>query len=424
MEVSDAVSIRSTCRSCGSNKLIFILSLGDQYVSNFVDSGPLDEYPHAPLELVLCDSSSGGCGLVQLRHTVSPELMFRQYWYKSMVNESMRMALADICRSAESRAELKAGDLVIDIGCNDGTLLRSYSVTGLKRVGFEPAKNLQKDARVGTTKIINDFFNHQAFSSHFPDETAKVVTSIAMFYDLENPNEFVQDILKCLAPDGLWVIQMSYLPSMLEQNAFDNICHEHLEYYSLMAIEHLLKKHGLRVVDVELNDVNGGSFRLYVSRAQGGRSWTEGTKRVKELEERERVLGLHKRDVYEAFARRVQELKTKLVTFINQESRAGKKVYVYGASTKGNTLLQYYGLDSSTLLAAAERNSDKWGKLTIGSMIPIVSEAQARKDAPDYMLVLPWHFLDGFVSREREYLQNGGKFVVPLPEFKIIGSES
>ena len=421
MAESGLVTTRTSCRSCGSRDLVSILSLQSQYVSNFVDSADSSELLKAPLELVLCDIKTGGCGLIQLRHTVSPELLYKYYWYRSMVNDSMKRALADVCRSAERAVDLYPGDLVVDIGCNDGTLLRSYETTGLVLTGFEPANNLIEYAEVGTTRIINDFFNFEAFRDSFPNTKAKIITSIAMFYDLEDPNAFVSDATKCLHEDGVWVIQMSYLPSMLEQNAFDNICHEHLEYYSLLSVRSLLERHGLEVSDVELNDVNGGSFRLYVSHRGRRRSSPDGTVRVREMEEAERAAGLHDRSIYVQFAARVNELKASLVNFVTEETDRGKTVYAYGASTKGNTLLQFCGLDNTLIGAAAERNPDKWGKNTVGTLIPIISEEQARADRPDYFLILPWHFLDGFKERERAFLENGGKFIVPVPEFRIIG---
>ena len=277
-----------------------------------------------------------------------------------------------------------------------------------------------EEARVGTTHIVNDFFSYEAFRNAFADTKAKVITSIAMFYDLERPNAFVEDIASCLAEDGVWIVQMSYLPSMLTANAFDNICHEHLEYYSLMAIQRLMDRHRLEIVDVELNDVNGGSIRLFI-RLPGGGSAPEGGARVAKMLESERNLGLQSRGVYDRFAERVDAIKQSVAQFITEETGKGKSVYVYGASTKGNTLLQYFGLDSSVLEGAAERNPEKWGKKTVGTMVPIVSEEHARAENPDYFLVLPWHFLEGFREREREYLDRGGKFIVPLPEFQIVG---
>ena len=423
MAETNTVSARSTCRVCGKGGLVPILSLGDQYVSNFVDAPDPELDAKAPLDLVLCDPGAGGCGLLQLMHTVAPEFMYRQYWYKSGANASMREALGDISLRASQLVELEPGDIVLDIGCNDGTLLRSYAQNDLVTVGFDPAANLMGEASVGTSKVINDFFGAARFQEHFPGRKAKAITSIAMFYDLEDPNAFVAEIAQCLDPQGVWVVQMSYLPSMLEQNAFDNICHEHLEYYSLMALEALLARHGFEVFDVELNDVNGGSFRAYIGFSGQPRIDQDGAHRVEALREKERALSLGEQGVYNTFAERVNEHKDRVVRFITEEVAGGKTVYVYGASTKGNTLLQFYGLDHTMIKAAAEVNSDKWGKKTVGTLIPIISEEEARADNPDYFLVLPWHFLKGFKVREEKYLQGGGKFIVPLPEFEVIGAD-
>lgn len=416
-------SQRSSCRSCGANCLRPILSLGHQYVSNFVDPG-IRDLPRGPLDLVLCDSSRGGCGLLQLHHTVSPEILYRHYWYRSVVNSSMRQALANITDAASRLVPLSAGDLVLDIGCNDGTLLRSYGRDDLRLVGFEPARNLIAEAEVGTTAIVNDFFTGAGFVQAFGAKSkAKIVTSIAMFYDLEDPNEFVTGVAAIMADDGVWIIQMSYLPSMLEQNAFDNICHEHLEYYSLGTLEALLTRQGLEVFDVELNDVNGGSFRAYVRRRDGGVASSEFQRaRVAALRSFEEGIGLMVTSTYKAFAARVEVEKEKLLELVRAEVADGKRVYVYGASTKGNTLLQYYGLDYRLVTAAAERNPDKWGKETVGSCIPIVSEDEARRAKPDYFLVLPWHFMSEFRIREAEFLKHGGKFIIPLPRLRVYPS--
>jgi len=371
-----------------------------------------------PLELVICDPDSGGCGLVQLRHNFSPELLYRNYWYRSGVNKSMTESLADIAQKTERIARPKKGDFIIDIGSNDATLFRFYKTPGLRLIGFEPATNLMPYARRNCPqgKYINDFFNLKAWQKRYGEKKAKIITAIAMFYDLAKPNEFVEGIAQCLQDRGVFVIQMSYLPSMLEQNAYDNICHEHLEYYSLKSLDYLLKKHNLEVFDVELNDVNGGSFRAYIQH----RGCRPISSRVRKLENFERRINLSGEKIYQDFAKRVLSLKKRLYRFIKKETKAGKKVYVYGASTKGNTLLQFCNLDKKLIKAAAERNPDKWGKKTVGTLIPIVSEEQARKEHPDYFLILPWHFLKEFVKREKNYLRSGGKFIVPLPEFKII----
>lgn len=412
---------RTTCRVCFSKKLAPILSLGGQYVSDFVDETKGEKIP---LELVLCDPQQGGCGLLQLTYTTPPELMYTQYWYRSGMNKTMTDALADIAHKAQRLVDIGKGDIAIDIGANDGTLMRQYTNPSLFTVGFEPAKNLIPYAEKGNGKIINDFFNAAAFKRQFGERKAKVITSIAMFYDLEAPNEFVEDIASLLEKDGVWIIQMSYLPLMLEQNAFDNICHEHLEYYSLQSLKFLLEKHAMEIFDVELNDVNGGSLRAYVKHKGGAIPHEpEGARgRVGELEASEEKLGLGTMKPYKEFASRVEEIKRKVVDFISTERKKGKKTYVYGASTKGNTLLQYFGLDSKSIVAAAERNSDKWGKKTVGTMIPIVSEEQARAEKPDYFLVLPWHFMKEFRQRESAFFKAGGKFIAPLPNFEIISS--
>lgn len=418
MAISDVARIIRSCRSCGSENLAPILSLGEIYVSDFVESSP--RHGKVPLKLVLCED----CNLLQLRHTTNPEMLYRQYWYKSSINESIVRDLQDIASKAERLVDLNRGDIVLDVGANDGTLLRLYETEGLRLVGFEPAINLVEDAKKGTTLIINDFFNYDAFRMAFGGEKAKVLTCIAMFYDLDDPNKFVSDVVKCLDPEGLWIIEMRYLPSMLEQNDVGNVVHEHLEYYSLLSLSKLLGRHDLEVFDVELNQVNGGSFRTYVRHQGGSISPFEGAEeRIKRLEAQERELGLQNRKVYDDFAARFHEMRFKLRKFVKQEHERGKIIHVYGASTKGNTLLQFCGLDNTLIEAAAERDHTKVGKRTVGTSIPIITEEESRRRA-DYFLILPWHFLDVFKIREREFLESGGKFIVPLPEFKVIGYEN
>lgn len=411
------------CRVCKFENLIPIFSLGNLYVSNFIDNPGTDIYK-APLDLVLCNQSDGGCGLLQLRHTFPSEHLYRNYWYLSGMNKTMTEELRGIANRSESLIDLVPGDFVLDIGANDGTLLRSYTVPGLRRIGFEPARNLVGYNREGTTKIFDDFFNYETWRQEFGEQKVKVITAIAMFYDLDDPNQFVADVGQCLDQSGFFIIQMSYLPSMLSQNAFDNVVHEHLEYYSLLSLENLLRRHDLEVFDVELNDVNGGSFRIYIRHRNGGQSiriHPSASARVIDLRNEESDLALHERRVYDGFVERVHDIKNKVYNFIKKEVDNGKNVYAYGASTKGNTLLQFFNLDNRFITAAAERNSAKWGKKTVGTNILIVSEDEARAQKPDYFLILPWHFLKEFKEREADFLRNGGKFIVPLPEFQIVG---
>jgi hypothetical protein len=329
----------------------------------------------------------------------------------------MRKALEDIAVRACEIARPEARDIVMDVGCNDGTLLRSYKISGLRLVGFEPAKNLVEEARRGTEYIFNDFFGFELFRQEFPKSLAKIITSIAMFYDLDDPGTFVADIAKCLHPQGIWIVQQNYLCSMLEQNGFDNIGHEHLTYYSLSTMNRLLRDYDLEIFDVEKNDVNGGSFRTYI--AQKGRFHIQHS--VRKAREVEIKLFSKSPSVYATFVSNVLGIKSQLATFINDEVRAGKTVYVYGASTRGNTILQYCGLNNRLIEKATDANPEKWGLRIPGTEIPIVSKAEARRDNPDYFLVLPHHFLEEIRKEEREYLRSGGKFIVPLPKFRIVG---
>lgn len=425
---SFAAPERRQCRVCGASSLVDIISLGEHAISDFVPGGTAPVV--APLALVLCDPAAGGCALLQLKHrAVDPQLLYRNYWYKSGMNASMKAALADITAQALKLVELAPGDIVVDIGANDGTLLRSYpaagAAPGVCLVGFEPADNLQPEAAQGTTRIINDFFEAAAFSAAFGSAKARIVTSIAMFYDLEDPNAFTADVAEILAPDGLWTIQMSYLPLMLETNNFDNICHEHVEYYSLASLEALLERHGLEAFDVELNDVNGGSFRIYVRLTGAPPEGREGSEaRLAELRERERSMDLAGTAPYRAFAGRVEAVRIAVRSFVESAVARGDTIHVYGASTKGNTLLQYFGLDHRLIAGAAERNPAKWGLETVATGIPIISEEESRAAGPDYYLVLPWHFRHEFLEREQEYLDAGGAMLFPLPEPEIVRREN
>jgi len=414
---------RTTCRVC-EGTLEPILSLGEQFVSNFVTPGEQDGIK-APLDLMLCSR----CKLVQLKHTVPGEHLYQNYWYRSGTNQTMRNALADIANRGEVLIHLKANDSVLDIGCNDGTLLQSYKTKRVYKIGFDPAQNMAEFSKKFADKIISDYFNVETFhhDSDIRNYRPKIITSIAMFYDLENPNQFVSDIKNVMHSDGLWIIQMSYLPLMLTQNEFGNICHEHLEYYSLHSLEYLLKLHDFEIVDAELNDVNGGSLRVYIRNKNADKSvfgdpvYRElAINRVIALREEEKKYELDKIKTYQEFASWIDRIKHDVVDFIKAEVAKGKKVYIYGASTKGNTVLQYFGLDHTMITAAAERNPDKWGKVTVGTHIPILSEEEARAAKPDYFLVLPWHFIEEFKQREHEFLMSGGRFILPAPHFTLI----
>lgn len=406
---------KATCRTCRGATLVDVLNLGELHISSFPQPGEPDS-AKVPLDVVRCEK----CGLVQLRHTTNPELLYRTYWYRSGTNQTMRSALAEICHAVERSVELQRGDVVVDIGCNDGTLLDLYTLPGLKKIGFEPASNVAASAsEIPDVRVVNDYFRSKAPLFDQLKGKAKAVTSIAVFYDLDDPHSFIRDLDSILAENGLWIIQIAHLPSMLARNAFDGICHEHLEYYSLRSIRHLLRMHGFEIFDAELIELNEGSIRLYVQRSNEAHA-REPSERVTNIEALERGLGLDTQAPYVAFANRVESIREKTMVFIKDAVESGKKVHAYGASTKGNTLLQYFGLSSELVEYAWDRQDVKWGRQTVGTHIPILSETEGRKMSPDYLLMLPWHFASEFLKRESAYLANGGKFIIPIPKFEIV----
>jgi SAM-dependent methyltransferase len=399
-----------------------LFSLGELALCNAFIAA--DEEPaRIPLDLIICDRQAGGCGLVQLRHTTPPSLMYTQYWYRSGLSSTMRAHLRGLVHAVEDMVRPQAGDVVLDIGCNDGTLLRSYRTPGLRRVGFEPNR-LYREAAAAGTVIVNDFFNASAFHAALGDARAKIVTSIAMFYDLDDPGPFIRDVCGCLAPDGLWIIEMHYVPAMLESNGFDAIVHEHVTYFSLRTLKRLLTRHGLNVVDVEQNPMNGGSFRVWIRPAGAiGPVQSGAAERVRRCEQAEEEGGFDRPEPYRRFFRRVTRMKKQLQTFLRQEVAQGRRVFVYGASTKGNALLQFFGLDSQLIQAAADKNPDKWGLYTPGTLIPIVSPEEAARCKPEYLLVLIWHLIDEVREQWDSYLADGGRLIVPLPRFRVIAGE-
>ena len=418
---------RQTCRLCGSHELTSVLSLGDQYLASFFTDEHIPPLRRRiPLELVRCDVTrdENACGLVQLKHTVPSDFMYSAYGYKSGINESMAQHLRDLAQKAQTIAELKPSDIAIDIGANDATLLKGYTAQGTLKVGFEPSNVAPTDAELPSDiRYLRTYFDSRVFESEFPEKKAKVITSIAMFYDLEHPNRFVSDIARVLDRQGIWVMELSYLPMMLKQRSFDTVCHEHLDYYHLAPIEKLVEKHGLKVFDVETNLSNGGSFRLYIAHEHSRfcERKTEAHRRLIRFRQAEFELCLDQEAIYAQFRSDIEKIRKDLNTTICDLKKQGKKIYGYGASTKGNVILQYCELDQTLITAIADRNPSKHGQKTLGTDIPIISEEDARKQNPDYFLVLPWHFLNGFMQRERAFLERGGRFIVPLPEVRVVG---
>ncbi len=401
-----------------------LFTLGKIYSSDFLKS---DEYPRGDkieLKLLLTDD-----GNVRLEESAPLDIMYGKYWYRSGINNSMKQELKDIVSSILEVKQLKENDIWLDIACNDGTLF-TFLPKEIIKIGIDPADDsFKKESERYADIIVQDYFTANNFkNTKYGHLKAKVITSIAMFYDLENPESFIKDVYEVLDDNGLWVLQLSYTPLMLEQLAFDNICHEHIYYYSLFNLNNLLIQNGFQIVDCRLNDTNGGSFRIYAMKKSANiktfatQPYRDVCKfRISSLLAYEDTLHLDSLNTWNNFYLKINELKEQTVSFIKQKKTEGKKIWGYGASTKGNTLLQYFGLDSTLIDGIAERSVYKFGLKTVGTNIPIYSEDEMRKSKPDYLLVLPWHFINEFIEREKDFLQGGGKFIVPCPKFEIIG---
>jgi hypothetical protein len=404
----------SKCRISGSTNLIPVLSLGEQYLTGVFPKDKDEIVTKGPLDLVWCPDS----GLLQMKQSYNLDEMYGDnYGYRSGLNKSMVKHLTNKIHFLEKMVILNEKDLVVDIGSNDATSLKAY--TGKhKKVGIDPTGNKFKEFYTEGITLIPDFFSANTFSKIFPNDKAKIVTSIAMFYDLESPVSFVKDIYSILKDDGIWHFEQSYMPSMLRTNSYDTVCHEHLEFYSFKVVKNLLESCDMRVVDVQMNAINGGSFA--VTACKKNAAYLSNKSIIDWMLRQEDDMGLDTFKPYKDFEERVFKHRKNLVDLITAIVSDGKKVFGYGASTKGNVLLQFCGLTADHIPYIAEVNEQKFGSFTPGSNIPIISEKEAREMKPDYFLVLPWHFKYSILEREQEYIENGGKFIFPLPEIEIL----
>lgn len=419
------LTYRKSCRVCGSTALTPVINLGEQCLQgSFVKPGK--EMPPTrtiPMSLVRCDPTRDekACGLLQMEHTVPPEILYSAYWYRSGTNTTMRNHLKGIVDMALAIVGREPGR-VLDIGCNDGTLLSNYP-KGIVKYGVDPS-DVAQEIDPNLVTVVQDIFPSRELLSYLQCDKIDIVTSIAMFYDLEDPIAFTNGIKHILSPDGLWVFEMSYMPTMLKMTSYDTICHEHLEYYSLAVIENILKQSGLKVFNVEHNDINGGSLRCYATHADNfSYKKDEYQHNLKVLHQEEFDLMLDTDKPYKHFQDRINVHREELLTLLKSLKKAGKHIHIYGASTKGNTILQWCGIDNRIIDYAAERNPDKYGAFTLGTDIPIISEAESRAMKPDFYLVLPWHFKEEFIEREKEIVANGTGLIFPLPTIEIITRE-
>lgn len=412
---------RQTCRVCGSSALTRVIDLGEQHLQgSFVKPG--ETPPPArriPTVLVRCNPllDEKACGLLQMESTVPPEVLYSSYWYRSGTNQTMRTHLQGIAQQALTMLGRDTGR-TLDIGCNDGTLLRCYP-SAMVKVGVDPSDIAQEIT--GDITVIQDIFPSTELVTRMGNERFDIITSIAMFYDLEDPVSFTRGIKQLLAPDGLWVFEMSYMPLMLKMNSYDTICHEHLEYYSLAVIENILRRAQMKMVNAELNSINGGSIRCFAAHA-GSFAYRreEYLQNIQRLRQDEFDMELDTDKPYKNFQDHINVHREELVALLKRLKKEGKKVHVYGASTKGNTILQWCGIDNRIVDVAADRNPDKHGAFTLGTDIPIVSEEQSRALQPDYYLVLPWHFKEEFLQREKAMLERGTKLIFPLPTIEVV----
>lgn len=398
-----------------------LFSLGKLYPSDFLVEG---EQPRCePVELKLIRD---GQGLVRLAESAPNEVMWGKYWYRSGVNDTMTKELKNIVDSIESLTKYPSGSVWLDIACNDGTLLSNVHPR-FTRLGIDPSEYSTLATAHGY--IVQEYFDADVYKRILVanPKKASVVTSIAMFYDIEEPEKFMRDVYEIMADDGLWVMQLSYTPLMIQQLAFDNICHEHKIYYCFEDLSNLLYENGFQVMDCQLNEINAGSMRLYIMKQKANKdvfataTYREvAAVRMESLLDYENASAIDGNEVWRRFYNRLQMLKSQVRTFIRDQRMKGKVVWGYGASTKGNTLLQYFELNYPMISGIADRNPEKHGLRTVGTNIPIYSEEDMREINPDYMLILPYHFIGEFRHRERKYLQGGGKFIIPCPQLQII----
>ena len=403
------------CRICGNENLTEVLDLGVQALTGVFPRKREQNVTEGPLKLVKCIGKPGCCGLLQLAHSYDhDELYGVNYGYRSGLNPSMIQHLQGKVRRILGLADLSGEPIVLDIGSNDGTTLRAYSGTRCRPVGIDPTADKFRQYYPDDVTIISTFFSAKAFLDATQERKARIVTSFSMFYDLEEPLAFMREVAEILEDDGLWIFEQSYMPLMLERNSYDTVCHEHLEYYALAQIRWMCDRVGLRIVDVEFNEVNGGSFSVAAAKSASRYEEFAG---LRDLLKKERTDGLEGLDPYRVFASRAAASREELRAFLAQAKARGQRVAGLGASTKGNVLLQYCGLSDRDLYAIGEVNEDKFGGCTPGSLIPIVPEKELLADEPDFFLVLPWHFRDFFLQK---YKLKKAALVFPLPRLEVI----
>ena len=402
------------CRSCKGKQLKQAFSLGEQYLTGIFPRNKKESITKGHLSMVICKN----CSLLQLEHSFDSDEMYGDnYGYMSSLNQSMFEHLRNKVPKLKKKVQLSYKDIIVDIGSNDGTFL-SFFDRKFKLIGVDPTiKKFSKYYRKDILQIPN-FFSYDILKNKLNNKKAKLITTISMFYDLPNPIKFVEDVYNILDKNGLWHLEQSYMPSMIRNFSYDTICHEHLEYYSLKSIKFILDKVGFKIIDIEFNDINGGSFALTVAKKNS--AYIENKKIVEWLLEKEEILKYNELATHKNFYKECLKQKKLLVDLLKNLKDMKKKVLGYGASTKGNVILQFCNIDEKLIENIGEVNKYKFNKFTPGSNIKIISEKQMKSLKPDYLLVLPWHFKDFIVKKEKKFLTDGGRLIFPLPDIEII----
>lgn len=403
------------CRICANPRLVRVLDLGEQMLTGIFPREKDNNITVGPLRLIKCTGGSDACGLLQLEHSYDLDEMYGEnYGYRSDPNASMVRHLHSKVKKILERVDLNEGDLVVDIGSNDSTTLQAYPTRGPALIGMDPTGVKFRQFYPPHIQLIPDFFSSALLKDRVPGKKAKVITSFSMFYDLENPTAFMREIHEVLADDGIWVFEQSYMPAMLETNSYDTVCHEHLEFYALRQIKWMTDRVGFRILDVELNDVNGGSFSITVSKSNGDKNVPPAVQKILDAE---REMELDTLAPHEAFAEHAARSKRELLQFIRAAHAEGKKVAALGASTKGNVLLQYCGLTEKDIFCVGDVNADKFGCYTPGTWIPIIPEDELLAMKPDHLIVLPWHFRTFFLGNKKF---SESRLVFPLPKLEVL----
>tara|TARA_B100001996_G_C18669187_1_gene596025 strand:+ start:1592 stop:2815 length:1224 start_codon:yes stop_codon:yes gene_type:complete len=404
----------SICRSCKSKNIKDAFSLGSQVLTGVFPSNKKMKISKGKLSLVHCEK----CSLLQLKNSFNANEMYGDnYGYMSSLNKSMFFHLKNKVNILKRKINLNYQDIIIDIGSNDGTFL-SFFDQKFNLIGVDPTiRKFGAKYKKGIKKIPN-FFSYDVVKKYLKKKKAKLITSIAMFYDLDDPFKFVRDIHESLDDNGVWHFEQSYMPYMIKNTSYDTICHEHLEYYSLKSVKYILDEVGFKIIDIELNSINGGSFALTVAKQKS--KYQQNKKIVEWLLYKEKLFNFNNLETFKKFYINALKQKKLLRNLLYNLKDMKKLVLGYGASTKGNVILQFCGINSKILPYIGEVNSFKYNKLTPGTNIKIISEKQAKQMNPDYFLVLPWHFREFILNKEKLFLQNKGKLIFPLPDLEMI----